>query len=86
MCPTIRSIKKHEKARQCRRRTAQERLARDRRQAQHAATVLEQALHDLGLSDNAGPVRDRRDRRAQEPKEALMCLETAISGPRLIRA
>jgi hypothetical protein len=32
--------------------TAQERLARDRRQAQHAAKVLEQALHDLGLPAN----------------------------------
>src|SRR5215470_6809324 len=28
------------------------RLARDRRQAQHAATVVEQALQDLGLPDN----------------------------------
>jgi hypothetical protein len=41
--------KRHAKARQRRRRTAAERLQRDRRQAQHAAKVLEQALHDLGL-------------------------------------
>ena len=41
--------KRHAKARQQRRLRAQERLARDRRQAQHAAEVLEQALHDLGL-------------------------------------
>jgi hypothetical protein len=41
--------KRHAKARQRRRRTAQERLARDRRQAQHAAKVVEQALQDLGL-------------------------------------
>ena len=47
-----RSVKKHIKARQRRRLKAQERLARDRRQAQHAATVLEQALQDLGLPDN----------------------------------
>jgi hypothetical protein len=47
-----RSVKKHIKARQRRRRTAQERLVRDRRQAQHAAKVLEHALHDLGLPDN----------------------------------
>jgi hypothetical protein len=47
-----RSVTKHIKARQRRRRTAQERLARDRRQAQHAAKVLEQALQDLGLPDN----------------------------------
>jgi hypothetical protein len=30
----------------------QERLARDRRQAQYAAQALEQALHDLALSDH----------------------------------
>jgi hypothetical protein len=44
--------KRHAKARQRRRRTAQERLARDRRQAQQAATLLEQALHDLDLPEN----------------------------------
>jgi hypothetical protein len=37
---------------QRRRRTAQERLARDRRQAQYAAKVVEQGLQDLGLPDN----------------------------------
>jgi hypothetical protein len=37
------------KARQRRRRTAQERLARDRRQAQQAAEALQQALNNLGL-------------------------------------
>jgi hypothetical protein len=42
----------HAKARQHRRLTARERLERDRRQAQRAAKVLEQALHDLGLPDN----------------------------------
>ena len=31
---------------------AQERLERDRRQAQHAAEALEQALHDLGLPED----------------------------------
>jgi hypothetical protein len=49
MSPSRREAKKQPKARQRRRLTAQERLARDRRQAQHAAQVLEQALHDLGL-------------------------------------
>src|SRR5262250_1743436 len=44
-----RYAKKQATARQRRRRTAQERLERDRRQAQHAAQVLEQALQDLGL-------------------------------------
>ena len=52
MSPAPRHIKKHAKARQRRRRTAQERLERERRQAQHAAKVLEQALQDLGLPEN----------------------------------
>jgi hypothetical protein len=52
MSPTQRQVKKQAKARQRRRLTAQERLARDRRQAQHAAKVLEQALHNLGLPEN----------------------------------
>src|SRR5712691_11813850 len=52
MSPTIRYVKKHAKARQRRRLTAQERLARDRRQAQHAAEALHQALDALGLPDN----------------------------------
>ena len=33
-------------------RKAQERLARDRRQAQHAAEALQQALDALGLPEN----------------------------------
>jgi hypothetical protein len=52
MLPAIQSVKKHVKARQRRRLKARERLERDRRQAQHAALVLEQALHDLGLPEN----------------------------------
>jgi hypothetical protein len=44
--------KRQAKARQRRHCTAQERLARDRRQAQHAAQTLEQALEDLGLPEN----------------------------------
>jgi hypothetical protein len=44
--------KRHAKARQRRRRTAAERLQRDRRQAQHATKVVEQALHDLGLPED----------------------------------
>ena len=49
MSLTTRSVKRHAKASKRRRRTAQERLARDRRQAQHAAEALQQALDDLGL-------------------------------------
>ena len=52
MSPRKRDAKKHAKARQRRRLKAQERLARDRRQAQHAAKALEQALHDLGLPED----------------------------------
>src|SRR5262245_11293433 len=49
MSPSNRDAKKHAKTRQRHRRTAQERLTRDRRQAQHAAEALQQALDDLGL-------------------------------------
>jgi hypothetical protein len=42
----------HVKASQRRRLPAHERLERDRRQAQHSAKVVEQALHDLGLPEN----------------------------------
>jgi len=52
MSPYTRHIKKHAKARQRRRHTAQERMARDRRQAQHAAEALQQALDDLGLPED----------------------------------
>ena len=52
MALATRYTKKHAKARQRRRRTAQERLARDRRQAQHAVEALQQALDDLGLPEN----------------------------------
>jgi DDE superfamily endonuclease len=44
--------KRHAKARQRRRRTAAERLQRDRCQAQHAAEALQQALDDLGLPED----------------------------------
>src|SRR5947199_2039867 len=52
MSPSNRDAKKHVKARKRRYLKAQERLARDRRQAQHAAQALEQALHDLGLPED----------------------------------
>src|ERR687888_2582012 len=44
--------KRQAKAIQRRRRTAAERLQRDRRQAQHAAAALQQALDDLGLPED----------------------------------
>jgi hypothetical protein len=52
MSPTQRYAKKQAKARQRRRLHARERLERDRRQAQHAAEALQQALEDLDLPDN----------------------------------
>ena len=52
MSPSTRSMKKHTKARRRRYRTAQERLAHDRRQAQRAAEALQQALDELGLPEN----------------------------------
>jgi hypothetical protein len=52
MSPRRQDATLHAKARKRRYLTAQERLARDRRQAQHAAQVLEQALQDLGIPHN----------------------------------
>jgi hypothetical protein len=52
MSPSNRAAKKHAKASKRRYLTAQERLARDRRQAQQAAQALEQALHALGLPED----------------------------------
>ena len=52
MIRSTRDAKQHAKARRRRYRTAQERLARDRRQAQHAAEALQQALDDLGLPED----------------------------------
>jgi hypothetical protein len=49
MSPRRQDATLHAKARKRRYLNAQERLERDRRQAQHAATVLEEALYDLGL-------------------------------------
>ena len=49
MSPHKRDAKQHTKARRRRYRTAQERLERDRREAQHAAEALLQALNALGL-------------------------------------
>jgi hypothetical protein len=53
------AAKKQAKARHRRCLQAQERLARDRRQAQHAAEVLEQALYDLGLPEDLVAQGDR---------------------------
>jgi hypothetical protein len=52
MIRSKRDAKKHAKASKRRYLKAQERLERDRRQAQQAAEALEQALHDLGLPAN----------------------------------
>jgi hypothetical protein len=52
MSPAKRDAKKQGKARHRHRLQAQERLARDRRQAQHAAKALQQALDDLGLPED----------------------------------
>src|SRR5499433_2654832 len=52
MSPATRCAQKRAKARRRRYRTAQERLARDRRQAQRATEALQQALDDLGLPED----------------------------------
>ena len=55
MSPHKRDAGPHAKARRHRYRKAQERLARDRRQAQQAAEALQQALDDLGLPEDLVP-------------------------------
>ena len=52
MIRSKRDAKQHAKASKRRYLKAQERLERDRRQAQQAAEALEQALHDLDLPEN----------------------------------
>jgi hypothetical protein len=52
MSPATRHSKKHAKAKQRRRLKVQERLERDRRQAEWAADALQRALEDLGLPEN----------------------------------
>ena len=52
MIRSKRDAKQHAKASKRRYLKAQERLERDRRQAQQATEALEQALHDLGLPEN----------------------------------
>ena len=52
MSPRTRDAQQHAKARRRRYRTAHERLARDRCQAQHATEALQQALNDLGLPED----------------------------------
>jgi hypothetical protein len=63
---STRHAKQHAKARQRRRLTAQERLARDRRQAQQAAQALEQTLKDLGLPENLVAEIEGRLRKQQK--------------------
>jgi hypothetical protein len=94
MALSTRDAKKYAKARQ-RRRTAQERLARDRRQAQHAAEVLQQALDNLGLAENLVAEIEGRLRSQQqllgkcsvrEPSIRIWTVYFAKSGTRLLRS
>src|SRR5215831_1805086 len=66
MSPHTRDAKQQAKARQRRRLTVQERLARDRRQAQYATAALQQALHDLGLPEDLGAEIEGRLRSQQK--------------------
>src|SRR5262249_5606971 len=52
MSPHTRDAKQRAKARRRRYRTVQERLARDRRQAQHAAEALQRPINEMGLPDD----------------------------------
>ncbi len=66
MSLTTRYVKRHAKSRQRRRRTAAERLARDRRQAQHVAEALQRALEDLGLPEDLVAELEGRLRRQKK--------------------
>ena len=66
MSPAKRDTKKQAKVRQRRYRKAHERLARDRRQAQHAAEALQQALEALGLPEDLATEIAGRLRRQQK--------------------
>jgi hypothetical protein len=61
MSPTTRSINKRAEARHHRRRTAQERLARDLFQAQQAAEVVDQARNPGGVIWPDRPSLDTRE-------------------------
>ena len=76
--------KRYAKARQGRRRTAQERLARDRRQAQHAAEALRQALDDLGLPEDLVIEIEGRLRRQQKLRPNLMWADLGERGVRYV--
>ena len=66
MTPSTRDAKKQAKARRRRYRTAQERVERDCRQAQHAVEALQQALDDLGLPEDLVPEIEGRLRSQQK--------------------
>jgi hypothetical protein len=66
MSPRTRDAKQHAKASKRRRLKVHERLARDRRQAQHAAEALQQALDDLGLPEDLVTEIEGRLRRQQK--------------------
>ena len=66
MSTAKRYARKQAKARARRRRTAQERLERDQRQAQRAAEALHHALEDVGLPDTLGSEIEGRLRSQQK--------------------
>ena len=71
MSSSTRYAKKHAKARKRRYLKAQERLERDRRQAQHAAEALQQALDDLGLPEDLVTEIEGRLRSQHKPTVCL---------------
>jgi hypothetical protein len=66
MSPRTRDTKHHAKTRRRRYRTAHERLARDRRQAQHAAEALQCTLEDLGFPEDLVAELEGRLRRQKK--------------------
>jgi hypothetical protein len=84
MSPATRDAKQQANARQRRRLKAHERLARDRRQAQHAAQALEQAFKDLGLPETLVAELEGRLRRQQKLLSkivGLMCPPSLVVAP-----
>jgi hypothetical protein len=77
MSPATRGINKHAKDRQCCRLTAQERLERDRLQAQQATEALEQALQD---TEKSAILRRQRGRGVAQVR--FSPLRHADAGPR----
>ena len=81
MSSATRCAQQHTKARRRRYRKAHERLARDRRQAQHAAEALQQALDALGLpADLAAEIEGRLQSQKKLLGKIEFCRKFCLGG------